>query len=973
MYLKNIKAIGFKSFADKTNIEFNNQITAIVGPNGSGKSNIVDAIRWVLGEQSAKSLRATTIMSDVIFSGSTSREGMKKASVALVFDNTDRYLNSDFDEIEIKREVYKTGENDYFINNTKVRLKDVQNLFLDTGVGQSAFNIISQGNITDIVNSKPFERRIIFESAAGVLKYKKRKEESLRKLEKTKLNLASIKLVIDELANTVLPLKKQSEDALRYLALKEEVENIEIALIVQDIGEFYLNYNNLKSEIDNLYNKINIFVKEIDTSKIEKMKLENVKIDEQINILNQELIKLNEQLAKLSSEKQILSERQKLNTDKELINENLIKVKEEHLELGKKINIILADLETLKKEKNNLLTKISDLSNKILTLRVKKTNLSASIDNQNRNTMYLQNKIEIVENNILNKDGLPKSVKNILNNPRLNKVHDTIGNLIEVPLDYSKAIEVALGFSAHFLVVDDFLAAKECINYLKSHNLGRATFFPLDTIKSRYIDNVTLNLIKSLNIIGIASDLLQYDNKFKNIIENQLGNVIVVKDIDTMNLIGKKINYKYRIVSLDGEVLYSGGSIAGGNQNSLGNFQNELKKLTDNLFKEKLVLKNLNEQYKILDEEYNALSDESDLLNKKLSIVSENIYNKEFYYEEQKLLFSNKSSEIEGMNVIINNSFEADMIKIIENYNKLSEEKIIKEKELNNLKNNKYELQNEINTLENTCKIKNNEYNLLNADLKQNEIEIGKIEVKLENLLLTLSEEYNLTYEAALDKYFLDMDTELARKKVKSVKKNMELLGEVNLGSIKEYERLSTRYNFLLNQEKDLNESSNSLINIISEMDKIMIEKFELSFKEIAHEFKIIFKQIFQGGKGELLLTDPDDLLNTGIEIIAIPPGKKLNSTISLSGGEKSLTAISLLFSILNVRPVPFVVLDEAEASLDESNVDLFGKYLNIKKEQSQFILITHKKRMMEYADTLYGITMQESGISKIVSTKLTV
>ncbi len=972
MYLKNIKASGFKSFADKTVIEFNEDITAVVGPNGSGKSNIVDAVRWVLGEQSVKQLRGSTVMSDVIFSGSASRDSMKKASVTLTFDNKDHYLKSEFDELEIKREVYKTGESDYFINNTRVRLKDVHNLFLDTGAGSGAFNIISQGNITEIVNSKAIDRRVIFESAAGVLKYKKRKAEALTKLEKTKDNLASIRLVIDELKRTVLPLKKQSENARKYLKLKEESSNIEIALLSSDIENNKKIYEDLKDSIETLSRKVNDFSNDVSSASIEKLKLDIIKIDEKISEINNEIILINEEIAKLSSEKQITIERQKYSVDTTKVNESLLKLKEDESSYLQRRSVLKMEIECLTGEKSALAKELDDLSNEIITLKIKRSNINASIDNQSKRMLYLQNKLEITENNILNRDGVPRSVRAVLNNDRLKGIHDTLGNIIETPLEYQTAINITLGFATNFIVTDNFNSSKESIRYLKENKLGRATFFPLDTIKSRVLSKEIISTLKKgSGFVGIASDLVKYNSEYKNVVENQLGNVIIVKDIESLNVIGQKLDYKYRVVSLDGEILYAGGAVAGGTDSSGNNLKQELKTLKNDFETCKKELKSFNEESENIEINYRKLDEKSILLNKKSILLVESINSKKSVLKDIEYHLENLSFEIKGIDSNKKTSAEEDLINLIEVLTEKAKKKLECESNLETLKNEKSEKYDEITTLEHDYKLKNSEFNKFNNDLKENEIRLGKIEVKLENALLILSEDYNLTYEFAKEKYFLTMPVDEARSTLKILKNKIFDLGEVNTGSISEYERLSERYEFLLKQEEDLGEATGELLSIIDEMDDIMVNKFKKSFAAVSKEFKTVFKEIFQGGKGELVLTDPSNLLETGIDIIAEPPGKKINSTLALSGGEKSLTAICLLFSILNVRPVPFIILDEAEAALDEANVDMFGKYISEKKKDSQFILITHKKRMMEYADYLYGITMQESGVSKIVSTKL--
>ncbi len=967
MYLKSIKLKGFKSFADNTNILFNKEITAIVGPNGSGKSNIVDAVRWVLGEQSAKSLRASSGMSDVIFSGSKTRDELKKASVSLVFDNSDNYLNSEFNEVEIKREVYKTGENDYFINGAKVRLKDVHELFLDKGAGQNAFNIISQGNIVDIVNYKPLERRILFESAAGVLKYKKRKEEAIRKLDRTKINISSIRLVIDELSETVLPLKKQSEDAKKYLEIKDDLVNTEIALIANDIEEYNKRYNDLKYDLENLYDDLKKADSFVDLKDIEALKLENLKLDDNISKLNYELIKINDNLSTLNSDKLILEERSKFKIDKETINENILTLKNKEAQLKKDVNVYMHELNDLNKKSLDNKNSLSNLEDKLLSIKLNRTNTNNYMEDSEKRILFLKNKKEILEQNLLNKEGLPRSVRNILNNPLLKNIYNTIGGIIDIPIKYSTAINTALGFSSNFLVVKDFNAAKNAINYLKDNNLGRATFFPLDTIKSRY-SNPNLN---DNEFLGIASDLVEYDDKFRNIVENQLGNVLIVNDINSLNKIAKLTNYRYKIVSLDGDVSFPGGSISGGNESLNKDYKYELNKTINALNEEETKLNKLIKQYEEYNNEFINLNNKKESYYEETFKLNEIINNKTTTFNELKAEYESLEKELSSMDNIINNTLDKEIINLIDKISNLKEEKILLENNLLNLKDKKDDVQNNILTLENDYKIKNNEINNINSQTKEIEIELSKLEVKIENLLVNLSEEYELTYEAASEKYILDIDVNLARDKVKRLKRVMNKLGEVNTGSIKEYDRLKTRYEFLQQQEEDLLTSSEDLEEIILEMDEIMIDKFKESFEEVRVEYKKVFKDIFKGGRGDLYLTNPEDILNTGVEMIAIPPGKKITSTMALSGGEKSLAAISLLFAILNIKPVPFIILDEAEAALDEANVDLFGEYIREKQKNSQFILVTHKKRMMEYADVLYGVTMQESGVSKLVSAKL--
>ena len=974
MYLKSIRAQGFKSFADKLDLEINPGITGIVGPNGSGKSNIVDAVRWVLGEQSVKSLRGQNNMTDCIFSGSESREAQKRAMVALVFDNSDHYLHSDFKEVEIKRIVYSTGENEYFINNARVRLKDVTDLFIDSGAGTNAFNIISQGNVTDIVNSKSSDRRVIFESAAGVLKYKKRKEESLKKLEKTEENLMRIKLVIDELATTVEPLKEQSIVAKKYLNIKDELESIDIALIAKDITDLNLEYTKITEEIKNLKEKLLTLKDNTEDSKLETLKFRSLELEENLNKKKEELLKVTENLSDLNGEKKLTIERQKYEANNDVLENNLIKLKEKELELNKNITLCEREVLDIENSINSERSKGEDVKNNLLVLKVKKSTASNTLMDTTKAKFLLENKIQILENNILSAESAPVSVRNILNNPRLHGIHNTIGKLIDIPEKYLVATDIALGASSNFLVVDDENAALNAIDFLKDRKLGRATFFPLNVIKGKYVNNEVIDDIKNINgYIGVLSDLIDFDPKYRNIVENQLGQVVVVDNERTLNIIGKLINYKYKVVSLDGEILHVGGSITGGTskKNTMLNEKNELNKLKSELQKMDIKIKDLTDEVNDITNNMEELEERENVLNKYVILLNDELFNKKTNLSRLNEEHKNVLSELEGINDMKSNKLDDHLMKLMEKINNLSKTRELIEKDIKLITKEKNDLNDEINILDKKLRDSSSSYNIVNNELKSKEVASGKLEVKLDNLLGDLNNNYNLTYEAASSSYTLEMDADIARDRVSNLKRELNKLGNVNLGSIEEYERISKRYEFLTSQKFDLESASMELKGIIKEMDDIMVEKFAKSFESIKQEFSKIFKMMFKGGKGELALSDPDDLLNTGIDIVAIPPGKKINSPVALSGGEKALTAICLLFAMLEVKPSPFVILDEAEAALDEVNVDMFGKYLSEEKTRSQFIVITHKKRMMEYADSLYGITMQESGVSKIVSAKL--
>ena len=977
MYLKSIRANGFKSFADKIEFDIHQGITGIVGPNGSGKSNVLDAIRWVLGEQSVKALRGDGSMTDVIFAGSKSRGASTRASVSLTFDNTDHYLNSEFPELEIKRVVYKTGENEYYINNSKVRLKDITDLFLDSGAGKESFNIISQGAVADIINSKPQDRRVIFEEAAGVLKYKKRKEESIRKLDRTNENLERVNMLIDELYITLEPLKEQSEKAKLYLDYKKQLENIEIALIANDITALNEEYTKVKDNVQRLnaeLEKLDLS-NTSDSSKVEQLKLESIKLDNEIENRNNLIFTLNREIAELESKKQITIERQKYEVDDAKLQSNMVQLKEEVLTIQNNITSLTNELGSLKTELETKQLRSMELLKNNEDKKNKRNQVVINMNNLNRDIMNITNKIDILNENISNDSKLPFSVKSVINNFRLKGIHGVLGKLIDVPEKYVTAIETALGANNNVIVVDDESCAKQAINYLKENKLGRATFFPISVIKGKNVIYEDLNKVKELDgYIGTANELVKYNDEYTNIVMNQLGNVIVVDNIDTLNQCGKLLNYKYKIVSIDGEILFAGGAITGGTNkgnNGILNQKYELDKLKKEVNDKKYELSTLEGDLSKLNQECDKLSIDLESNQREVILLTEQVNLKEVSLNDLNRTYNAKNNELSGTQNVKDNTLDKELESILEEYYNKQSEKEKVEKELIKFKSNKSDLATEIATLEKEYREMNYQITQKQNELKSEEVKLGKMDVKLDNLLLTLNENYGMTYEKAAAEYELDIFEGTARLTVNNLKVKIKELGEVNTGSISEYERLSERHNFLSTQRDDLESSVSSLLSVIEEMDEIMKSKFVETFEKISVEFKNVFKKLFKGGDGVLELTDPEDILNTGIEISALPPGKKLNSIALLSGGEKTLTAIALLFAILNVKPVPFVVLDEVEAALDEANVDAFGSYLLSRKERSQFIIITHKKRTMEYADCLYGITMQESGVSKLVSVKL--
>lgn len=976
MYLKKIVAQGFKSFADKTTIELNNGIIGIVGPNGSGKSNVVDAVRWVLGEQSVKSLRGDGNMTDVIFSGSKSRNSSNVASVTLIFDNSDSYLSLPYTEVSIKRRVYKDGTNEYYLNNEKCRLKDVVNILLDSGIAKESFNIISQGKIEEIIASKPNERRVVFEEAAGVLKYKRRKEESLRKLEKTHSNMQRVNDIISELEIQVEPLKEQKEKAIEYGMLKDELSNIEIALVANDITNINYKYQDKKEIVEKLNNElIELSNKNrgndvtIEQNRVEITKLEN-KIKEKQN----ELLNVTAEVEKINGQKQIILERKKYQVDDIKLHNNILELKENLLKIDTEINSINNEIKLFNEELSQCNSKLIEEENILKQIKEQKNNIQILLTNKLKENNYNQNKIETLKQNIENNGTLPYSVRNILSNPKLKGIHNVIGNLIDTNDKYKKAISVSLGSASSTIVADNENSIKEAINYLKNNNIGRATFFPLNIIKSRTIDSETKLLIDGEKVISTADKLIKYDLKYKNIIENQFGNVIVCNNLDSANELSKKINHKYKIVTLDGELLHVGGAITGGNdsrQNNIISIKYEYEQAIKNEEKLENEIKDFEVEINNIDEKIKISEEKIYLINKEKINIESKISDKKNKNSDLLLRKDSVNLEIKGTNNLLNNSLDKEEEEILNSYYNTLNKKSDIENELNILSNKKEDLNDQVQQYEHLLKRENSIYNQKSNELKEAEIEVNRMDVKLDNLLNLLNETYNMTYEKATSLYKLELDSESARSKVGTLKKKLKDLGEVNLAAPSEYEKVSTRYEFLISQREDLVKAENTLLEIIKEMDSVMKNEFINTFNIINKNFTETFKELFKGGTAELKLTDESDLLETGIEIVASPPGKKLTSISLLSGGEKTFTAISLLFAILKSRPVPFCILDEVEAALDEVNVDSFGQYINGLKNKTQFILITHKKKTMEYVDLLYGITMQESGVSKLVSVKL--
>ena len=975
MYLKEIKISGFKSFADKTNITLDDKITCIVGPNGSGKSNIIDAVKWVLGEQSVKSLRGTNNMSDVIFAGSKSRSPLNLASVSLVFDNSDSYLKVPYTEISVTRKVFRSGENEYYLNNEKCRLKDIYDLFLDSGMGKYAFNIISQGEVSKIISDSPLERRTIFEEAAGVLKYKRRKEEALKKLDKTNENLTRVKDIIKELEEQIEPLKIQSEKANKYLKIKENLEQIEIALIANDLEKLNVLYHEQTKQIEDLTNEIIEKTTSItnDDIELENKKQELEKINENLTSLQQNLLLLTKEEEKLNGEKNIIKERSKYDAEDVKVHENITNLKEQKLSLNNKVLSIKTDLTILDNKIKDNIKESSNKNNEYVSLNNTKEDIKNKISSLENSISQTEYKIKYL-NDYIENSSFPMSVKRLLNNPKLKGIHNTISKLIDVEEKYALSLEVALGGAKDYVVVDNPNIAKACINYLKENNLGRVTFFPLDVIKPRFIDNETLNELKTKEgFINVLANLVSYDEMYKNIVFNQLGNVLVVNNIDNANIISKVINNKYKIVTLDGEIINVGGSITGGTikKKSIISEKYELENLlTKKELGEKEIL-SLKEKQEIILKDIKEKETTLYEIGKEKVLLTEEYNAKHENYNNLKDTLDRVTLELNNLEDLEDNSIKSEEEKILEKYYEVLKEKELVNKKLLLLTDDKEKISSLIEEYQAKYRLNNSNIRNLEEKKKTLEIDSSKMSVKMDNLLTILSETYQMTFEKAKANYVLEEDIDVARKNVNIYKKELKEIGIVNLGAIEEYERVSKRYEFLTKQNNDLEEAITTLLKIINELDNVMEKEFIKTFKEIEIEFNNVFKELFGGGYAKLKLTDESNILETGVNIEVSPPGKKITSISLLSGGEKTLTAISLLFAVLNIKKIPFCLFDEVEAALDEANVDRVGAYFSKYIGKTQLIIITHKKKTMEYANTLYGITMQESGVSKLVSVKL--
>ncbi|WP_312812041.1 chromosome segregation protein SMC [Sedimentibacter sp.] len=1183
MYLKKLYINGFKSFAEKTEVIVENGITAIVGPNGSGKSNISDAIKWVLGEQSAKSLRGGK-MDDVIFAGTEKRMPLGYAEVNLIFDNESGQIPLEYKEVSIKRKLYKTGESEYYINKQQCRLKDIKELFMDTGIGREGYSFIGQGRVEDILSPNSETRRQVFEEASGIVKYKTRKEEAERKLEKTSDNLDRVDDIINELEERIAPLSEQSIKAKKYIEIKEKLKQyelnylaheyekhteqlkalnnqrniateqkiklqkkrdyfsesiasqkekiMEIQLKIKELEEnrelknkehesyqsmiqvykekkllYIKNIDNVKNEIselltrnEELENNIKLLNEEknqlleglnLDTEKFNSMNEEikvykneidstAKKIEEQRN----ELFELHKEINKLNSQKSTVESF--ISNDADRIENLLSEISSENEDRNNKLSVINSIEEEQNKVTALLSAKKQELDNNIDKLSLsenEKEKLNEQIRDVSNELNTFKSKLNILSNMEAYYDGYYKSIKTVMNNkdrePVLkNSIVGTVADIIKTDKKYETAVEVALGSSIQNIIVNTDTEAENIIEYLKKNKIGRVTFLPINMLQERSLNKAEQEVLKEKCVINTGDMLVETKNKFETVIKHLLGRIIIVDNLNNGFKISRKLGNSLKIVTLQGDVINAGGSVTGGhivsNQNLLGR-KREIEECKESIIKSDALLKDKNNKLNTLIAEIKAYSEVIASLKNEINENS-NLYEKNIsrismlkeqadktasavkkYTEEMQFISDEKTkhsnelanilSEIERIENLVEEKEKSIELTITESdankskyeeYNsiilsqrdlvaqinqdiKLKEEKInnakaeisrnieqvsAKEESLKNIdieiinaektieenksksdslteeikltndnlnaeKENLNTIQNEIYEYQNKINEANKQITEILDDENKMNVRIERENSKVEEISAKLWEEYEINYAMAIQYKDDSISQSKLYSEVNSCKKAIKELGNVNLDSIEEYEEVKQRYDFLKKQQKDLIDAKDKLKEVIKELEIQMNDKFVEEFANIRVKFNDVFKKLFNGGSGDVYLEDETDALNSNIEIAVQPPGKKLSKISLLSGGEKALTAIALLFSILKTKPTSFCVLDEIEAALDDSNINRFSHYLREISKETQFIVITHRKGTMEYADTLYGATMEEKGVTKLVSMKL--
>ena len=1180
MYLKRLELQGFKSFADKTILELMPGITTVIGPNGSGKSNISDAIRWVLGEQSMKSLRGTKSL-DIIFAGTQNRKSLGFAEASLVFDNSDGALPIEYTEVTVTRKIYRSGETGYYINKVPCRLKDVLELFMDTGIGKDGYSIIGQGKIDEILSNKSEDRRHIFEEAAGIVKYRTRKQESEKKLEHTKLNLLRINDILTEIEGNLEPLQMQADKAKKYLNLREELKNIEIGLfvyniekykqdlekVVQDIEIMQSQCNDeegrlervkilkeeLKSSIDEitetienmsnigfesqkqieqLNSDINVaktriannnennerYLKEIEeqNAKIKELKDEiekkeakkdnlkqnKEKFEKELNEKQAELDKLTEKLSSKELEIEGYKHTVEENTDKkyELQSEinaqniNYQNFEKRQAQIKQEMQSTISELDGTRLNKEDIAKQFNEIENKknkaqnsLNEVAKQREEANQKIKSFESNINILSSEMRIKESRLKflietekEKEGYIKSVKSLLkdceNIKELGKgMNGVLANIIEVPDDLQTAIEMCLGASLQNIVTETETDAKRLVEHLRKNNLGRASFLPISSVRGKKLDKIKGN---ESGVVGIASDLVKYNKKYEQIILNLLGRTVIVDNMDTAIKVAKQNGYTFRIVTTEGDLINPSGAITGGSVakktvNILGrgkeieklekeiknlkqkieklendkqnyeesiegilelsaNLEKELQEIDITYATEKQKVISINENIEKLEKRLNRLKEEQanlekqkeeavstkgdlqveinkiveqneelskiitefaelnkddqkyiddlnfDITNLKISVSSfdESEASIQEIQERINQELENAHTSIENKNTQIeqikkdNEDLEKSIEETLQKIEEVKESVNSSSSKIEELKKERAQKSEKLSKQEDEITAKFKVIEDLKGQLVKLDVKKTKIEEDINGIINKMWEEYELTPNNA-EQYQKPENVALTQRRVNSLRTEIRELGSVNVDSIEEYKNLKDRYDFMSEQRLDLENTMSKLRKVISDMTQIMKEQFKEKFKVINKNFGEVFAELFGGGKAELTLEDEENILECGIEITVQPPGKKLQNMMLLSGGEKAFTAIALLFAILKINPAPFCVLDEIEAALDDVNVFRYADYLKKFTDHTQFLVITHRKGTMEVADTVYGVTMEESGISKLLSMKL--
>ena len=964
MFLKRIELQGFKSFADKTVIQFDQDITGIVGPNGCGKSNVNDAIRWVLGEQSVKSLRSGTNMSDIIFSGSEYRKPVNMARVTLVFDNSTRVFDSDFDEIEITRQILRANnEASYFINKTPCRLKDINDLVMDTGLGKDSLSIITQGNISSFADAKPEDRRSLFEEAAGVAKYKKRKKVSLSKLEQTKENLDRLQDILDELERQIGPLEKQAKKAEKYISLRDKLSKIEISVLVEDIDQYNEKINQINKElfdIQAMHTSENAELLKQET-RLENIRKEMYALDKQINELQGKYTKAMEENYQL--------ERRKIEQDEK--RKYMLKVADKKAR-QKEIQAMLEEARFEYQDRHQRLMQTQqDLNNRRNIVNDLKTKISKAryeSDQANNILTQLQNRRQVLENMMKQPFAHQQGVRSVMQAKNsLSGVYGVVSELLIAHTDKALAVNAALGGSIYQIITKNEADARNAISFLKRNRSGRATFLPLSVCHPRKMNEQVITIAStSPGFLGFASECVDCKEIFDPVKERLLGNVIVVDTLQNANETAKRLRYAYKIVTLDGDIVHTGGSMTGGvtkNQSTPVTMRQELDTINAKIEGQKIKADSCLNETDILTQKLQKENDAIVTLQIELAKL-ENIY------ATKKAKYDSILAEYQELGVDIEENAELAQDDLVVQMSKMHAVLDSLSLEIQSLRQSRFDKGNDAEQLENQIRLVRREMNSKQSQIHNYEMEIVKVKTQLENALNRLSTDYEMTYEYALTKKE-DVEIESAKEEVIQLRQSISRLGNVNLDAPNEYKEVKERFDFMTSQKEDLEKASQQILAAIDEMDQTMISQFTDMFNKINAELDGVFKAMFGGGRASLSMVDPDDVLNTGIDIDVQPPGKMVKNIQTFSGGEKALIAISVLFAILKARTMPLCIFDEVEAALDQANVERFARYLSHYRGQSQFIAVTHRPGTMEQCDTLYGVTMQKDGVSKVLKVKL--